>query len=347
MVSKARNPGAASGSMDKTEQGLQTELQARIEAERAWLSKQKGMNSWENAVPRLVEQVMAWNKELRFESASAEDDGNLAIKLWDCWCYHWKTATGDVEIPARGQAIDGFHVAHSIRAGIGFTGEGHLGGDVVADMSLAFAAVQGNGNAIRTFEDRFKTRLMKLASQFRIVARDLEEWWNDFLSMLVSGPSPRLAKYAGKCGLEGWLRTVARRDLMRKNQGTKVRGESLGPFAMDPRGTVEDEVWTKDCEQLLRRKLAIGLRNLQPSALALLLLRVIDDLTFEQIGKIARIHKGSVKRRLDSVIDQIREALNAHVDDAVTQCLQQLETNRHSFSDLLSQALRDRAKEAS
>ena len=140
-------------------------------------------------------------------------------------------------------------------------------------------------------------------------------------------PTPELAKEAaqeaflsawqglpffrGDAAFSTWLYRLASNacvDLLRKerrHQGTSLDDDTAGAEIPDTKPTPEEAAETKE----LRAQIEAGLRQLSPEHRAVLILREIQQLNYEEIADALSLDLGTVKSRISRGRRQLRDFL--------------------------------------
>jgi RNA polymerase sigma-70 factor (ECF subfamily) len=125
---------------------------------------------------------------------------------------------------------------------------------------------------------------------------------------LLVGERPRIAEYAGRGPLAGWLRTAAVRIALNLRRGTAERrhdalSSKLHAVVSEPEVAMLRERYRDDFEASLRAALA----GLPSRERALLGLSVRDGLTSEAIASLYKVSRATAKRMLARARDLLLE----------------------------------------
>jgi RNA polymerase sigma-70 factor (ECF subfamily) len=195
-------------------------------------------------------------------------------------------------------------------------GRGLVGAERAADLYLACACLQHDAKAIAEFERahlaRAKAYLRSYGSPAFVedVLQDLRE------RLLVGGPDrpPRISEYAPRGPLGAWVRVVATRLALDRNE----RAERERPMAEPP----EELVDARDPElQAIKSQhgadfmaaVREAVASLERSERAILRLYLIDRLNVAEIGAILGTSRATAARRVaqcrERVLDETRRRL--------------------------------------
>lgn len=117
--------------------------------------------------------------------------------------------------------------------------------------------------------------------------------------------------FRGDAAFSTWLYRLASNacvDLLRKerrHQGTSLDDDTAGAEIPDTRPTPEEAAETKE----LRAQIEAGLRQLSPEHRAVLILREIQQLNYEEIADALSLDLGTVKSRISRGRRQLRDFL--------------------------------------
>lgn len=121
----------------------------------------------------------------------------------------------------------------------------------------------------------------------------------------------RLPFFRGDAAFSTWLYRLASNacvDLLRKerrHQGTSLDDDTVGAEIPDTKPTPEEAAETKE----LRAQIEAGLRQLSPEHRAVLILREIQQLNYEEIADALSLDLGTVKSRISRGRRQLRDFL--------------------------------------
>ncbi len=117
--------------------------------------------------------------------------------------------------------------------------------------------------------------------------------------------------FRGDAAFSTWLYRLASNacvDLLRKerrHQGTSLDDDTVGAEIPDTKPTPEEAAETKE----LRAQIEAGLRQLSPEHRAVLILREIQQLNYEEIADALSLDLGTVKSRISRGRRQLRNFL--------------------------------------
>jgi RNA polymerase sigma-70 factor (ECF subfamily) len=207
-----------------------------------------------------------------------------------------------------------------------------------ADVHLALACLAGNARAHALLDARLRAVAPQALSGIRLGTTTLDELLQDVRTKLLVGASQdvpaKLALYAGRGPLDGWLRvTLARAAL------SSVRG------AEPARAASDDEVAhlaADDDPQLaalharcgpgLERAIREAIAARDPEERTLLRLNLVERLSIDELAVLHKAHRATMARRL-------ARARNAIFEDARTRAMESLGLDESEFRSLVGLVL--------
>jgi RNA polymerase sigma-70 factor (ECF subfamily) len=188
-----------------------------------------------------------------------------------------------------------------------------------ADLYLACACASGQPAALAAFEATFMPRLPAYLARLRPTAEIVDEVAQLLRERLFVGATPKIADYAGKGELGGWLRVVAVRiaiDLGRASPPPMHELEHHGSLAAAT--TSPDlEALRNRYREHFRGAFTATLSALSSEQRTLLKLHYRDGLTMEELGRMFQVNRSTIFRRLGAcsaaLLDGIRDRLGAEL----------------------------------
>jgi RNA polymerase sigma-70 factor (ECF subfamily) len=229
-----------------------------------------------------------------------------------------------------GVALDGERFARQLASHVGAREavDAALAAFHAADLYLAGAAAAGDAGAIAALETTFLAQVPVWLSRLSLPAVDVEEVAQRVRAKLLvaePGAPPRIAEYAGRGPLGGWLRVItlhAALDLKRRRTPSPAREElqlasELGPemeYLKRRYGAELQEVFDDAMGRLSQRQ-----RNL-------LRLHYLDGLSTPQIGALFRMHRTSVRRMLNDTHEALVVAVQAGLRERLSISATEMES---------------------
>lgn len=172
------------------------------------------------------------------------------------------------------------------------------------DLMLAFGA--GDGAAFETLYARHRLRLFRHLQRQLRDASLAEELFQDVWQRVISARE----RYQPEAKFSTWLHQIAHNRL-----ADHWRAKSHRPDAPEDARELAEQLPDPDSpERQLsafeeRRRLQLALEELPPDQREVLLLRLEQDLTLEEIGEITGVGRETVKSRLRYAMDKLRARL--------------------------------------
>jgi RNA polymerase sigma-70 factor (ECF subfamily) len=173
-----------------------------------------------------------------------------------------------------------------------------------ADVYLAIALLAGDPAAVRAFEDRFVPQIDHALRRLRLPAGTIDELKQRLrFDLLVGDGAPKIADYAGRGELAGWLRvTATRRALSQLRREGRAREAALDDMLLehwpdaspDPEGKHLRAKYTAELKRAIREAFAA----LEVRQRNLLRQHVLDDLTIDDLARLYRVHRATCARWL-------------------------------------------------
>lgn len=174
---------------------------------------------------------------------------------------------------------------------------------------LIARARQGDDGAFAQLVEPAMGPLFRHAQRMLGNAQDAEDATQDALVKAYQN----LAAYRGEAEFTTWLYRIltnvcldALRRRRRRPQAAGEDPEQLLARLPDPEG-VEDRALAREQMQLLERALA----QLPPQMRSLLVLREVDDLSYEQIAQVLGVRVGTVKSRMSRARLKLQKIVGA------------------------------------
>jgi RNA polymerase sigma-70 factor (ECF subfamily) len=175
----------------------------------------------------------------------------------------------------------------------------------VADLYLACACALGESAAIAAFEATFLKNIASSLPKPRRGASidgDVTQAIREKLLVRRGGAPPKIADYAGRGDLAGWVRVVAVRTALNMMRGQKRE------VGLDDEAILASKANAGDAEVAhLKRRYRVdfaeafhaALGTLEPRDRNVLRQHYVDGLTMEQIGTLYKVHRITVVRWVD------------------------------------------------
>jgi RNA polymerase sigma-70 factor (ECF subfamily) len=198
------------------------------------------------------------------------------------------------------------------------------------DLFLAAACAAGSAEAIAVFENVYVREMRPLVGRVRLTPEMADELRQILRVRLLTGPSPKIARYRGSGPLGGWLRVVATRIALELRESTDRRtsSDSVVMDALASTGTSPELTAAKlQHQQLFRAELERSFRELAVREKTLLRLHFLHGMSIDEMGAVLRVHRATVARWLVAlrrrIFEQLRTrlALQIHSGSAVNSLI--------------------------
>ena len=178
------------------------------------------------------------------------------------------------------------------------------------DEALVEQARRGDLAAFTALVDRHTPVVTRVAA--RVVGRDEAD---DVAQDVFLRAFHRLDRYSGEGSFRSWLLAIARNTAVTRVM--RRREEATPPEALeDARGTDGDRVPAEHLEHREREdRLRAKLRLLRPEHRAVLVLRDVEGLPYDDIARLTDTPLGSVKGRLHRARNELIDLLRRNTYD--------------------------------
>jgi len=171
-----------------------------------------------------------------------------------------------------------------------------------ADVYLATALALRDPAALQLFEDRLVPSIHQALRRLRLPASQLDEVMQVLrFDLLVGDGAPKIADYAGRGELVGWLRVTATRkalSLLRRTNREDALDEllldHLPDAAADPAKQHLRATYVAELKKAIREAFAA----LEVRQRNLLRQHILDELTIDDLARLYRAHRATCARWL-------------------------------------------------
>lgn len=183
----------------------------------------------------------------------------------------------------------------------------------VTDLYLACGCVAQDRMALDAFDRGILSQVPRHLAGLRLPKVLVEEVVQLLrVKLLVADPgaAPKIADYAGRGSLGGWVRSAALRagrDLLRQ-QGVQHAGEHAAAHEPQaPRPAMEDEHLRGRYQEEFRKALGQALADLPEEQRGILRMHFMEGLKMDQIAARLGVNKSTVSRRISAACDAVME----------------------------------------
>jgi RNA polymerase sigma-70 factor (ECF subfamily) len=219
----------------------------------------------------------------------------------------------------------------------------------VEDLYLALGCLQRDPTALKCFEDQVLGQVGQLVSRLRLATEELEDLKQQLRTDLLLGArgGPKLATYAGRGPLLGWVRVFAFRIALKQRARGRVSSEpevlaqqpAFG-FASDP----ESALIGRTHGALFLSALGRALDSLEPFDRLLLRQHHLDGVSIDDLAVFHARHRSQVFRQLQSartrLFKQTRNILRSDYRLTVSECASVIRGARSRLDLALSDLFR-------
>lgn len=187
-----------------------------------------------------------------------------------------------------------------------------------ADLYLACACSAGDADAVAVFESHCMSAVDPVLARLRIGPDVIAEVKQRVRHRALVGEDghPRIADFAGRGDLRGWVRVMAVREALRMTQLSHREIpvndiEKLQGF-MEP---VDAELENMKAlyRDVFARAFDRALSELRPRDQTLLRQHVIDGLNIDQLGALYHVHRATAARGLERIRRAVLSATRTHM----------------------------------
>jgi RNA polymerase sigma-70 factor (ECF subfamily) len=201
--------------------------------------------------------------------------------------------------------------------------------ETAAALYLACACASGDAAALRAFEGRYMPEVERAVARMRLRPHDVSDVVQTVREQLLvgrGGAAPRIAEYAGRGDLAGWLRVSAVRAALKKLRGKRAEVDAddavLAARSMgdDPELSYMKELYRRT----FRQAFAAALGVLDAREKNLLRQHVVDGLTVDEIGPLYGVHRATaarwIQRAKDRLLEETRKQFMARARISSREC---------------------------
>jgi RNA polymerase sigma-70 factor (ECF subfamily) len=185
-----------------------------------------------------------------------------------------------------------------------------------ADLYLACACLHGLPRALAAFDSTLLARIATFVAKLRPTDELITELKQVMREELFTGAAPKIRDYSGKGPLAAWLRVVALRAALKLKRD---RGEQRLPREPHDvaltRSSPELQALRNRYRPLFSDAFHDALAELTTDERNLLRLHFVDGLSMDALGKLFRVNRSTVFRRLNSCTAALNRAIRVRVGE--------------------------------
>lgn len=202
----------------------------------------------------------------------------------------------------------------------------------VADLALAWAALEGDSAALRELDRRLRACGARFDDEVLQSARD----------QLLIGAKPKLRSYGGKGALTRWLRTVlATIAVDVRRRGKADRQTSDEDLAVKASGEAGADVRLMSARQRdeFTRAFAAAIAALDPKERMLLRMRYVDDVSLEVSARALGTHRTTAARWLESAMQKVLQGTRERLAERLRLAPRELDSLWRALEPSLAERL--------
>jgi RNA polymerase sigma-70 factor, ECF subfamily len=187
------------------------------------------------------------------------------------------------------------------------------------DLYLACACGDGAAAALRAFEATFMPQLPSYLARLRLAPAELDELAQALRDRLFVGDAPRIRDYRGAGALGAWLRVVAVRLAIDRGRAGAPRTQAL-----DDHTSLAAATRSPELEALRNRyrahfagAFAAALAALTSEQRTLLRLHYLDGVSMHELGRMLRVNRSTIFRRLGACTDALLTGLRDRLGETL------------------------------
>lgn len=200
-----------------------------------------------------------------------------------------------------------------------------------ADLYLACACAAGQASALRVFDEQLLSKVPAFLAKGRsrlsdAYIDDVRQNLREKLLVARPGQLPKIAEYAGRGTLQGWVRVAAVRTSvsMGRNRDEAPKDEVQEErLVTGPSADAEIEFIKTRYQKEFQDAFAAAFAQLDSEGRNLLRLNLVDGLNIEKIGLMLGVHRATVARRIaaarDAVLNGVREYFRTRLKISASQ----------------------------
>ena len=173
--------------------------------------------------------------------------------------------------------------------------------EIAAALCLACACVRGDPPALRAFDERYAGEITRAVAKLRLPDAEVADVVQSLRQLLLVGTReapPRLAEYAGRGDLSGWLRVTATRAALKRLRGRKPELDADDALlaARAPGDDPELSYMKHLYRQAFRDAFGAALGTMDPREKVMLRQHFVDGLTIDELGPLYGVHRATAAR---------------------------------------------------
>jgi RNA polymerase sigma-70 factor, ECF subfamily len=204
-------------------------------------------------------------------------------------------------------------------------------GQHAEDLYLACACAAGDPAALALFEQRFIAEVPLFIARIDpspAVADETKQALREYLLVAAAGARPRIADYAGRGSLGGWIRVIATRRVVQQRRPSVGSNEDAAHRLAATEPNPEVALIRKRYGAELAAALGAAIASLSDRDRGLLKLAIIDELSMDELCGLYSVHRTTLwrwlvqlkQRVLDEALGILRRKLALETAELESLC---------------------------
>jgi RNA polymerase sigma-70 factor (ECF subfamily) len=180
-----------------------------------------------------------------------------------------------------------------------------------SDLELIRSAARGYDSAFHELVDRHAKRLFRIAQALSSSRADAE----DVLQETLIGAFKSIQRFDGRSSVKTWLTSIVMRQAAKGWHRSRHSRDTVSISSEHQQQDGEDSAMAvrSDAEDVDRRMdLAAVLQHLTPQHRQIIVLREIEQLTYEEIAQTLGVPRGTVESRIHRARLELRQRLSVY-----------------------------------
>jgi RNA polymerase sigma-70 factor (ECF subfamily) len=204
-----------------------------------------------------------------------------------------------------------------------------------SDLYLVCACLEEDPRAVEIFESQYLPEVQAAVSRMETAGAQADDIKQILCQKLLVGDGegvPKLARYAGRGELRGWLRVTAVRAALDQLRGQKKGQRALDENALMNLASPGEDQELQYLKNLYRREFKLAFQRalaaLSSRERNMLRLQLLDGLNIDQVGAMYRVHRATVARWNSKIREKLLSATRREL-------LFRLQIGRHEFDSIM------------
>jgi RNA polymerase sigma-70 factor (ECF subfamily) len=177
-----------------------------------------------------------------------------------------------------------------------------------ADLYLACACAHGAPTALAAFERSLMPEVPGFLARMRPTPTFVDEVQQLLRAKLFTGATPKICEYSGTGPLAAWLRVTALRTAidLKRTRGEQVSRGLNDELLLDLRSdTIDVALLKAEYRPVVAEAFRTAVAKLESKERNLLRLHFVDELTFDEIGRLFQVNRSTAFRWIDAAREEL------------------------------------------